>query len=182
MKQKHKGIISIGLMVAAILVIVGYYYSGWWHKATEPPVKVVEPPKSSWTPTDGQLETIGRLSGRLPVLAYPAAKAMAPTSLALFGQRPESLGAAGATGHGNTKRGYVLSLTLVAGPMRYCIINGSFLTEGARMDDGSIVAKIENNRVLLATNDERQWVMLDDGQASSENATHPSGGPKGSQS
>ena len=57
---------------------------------------------------------------------------------------------------------YVLSLTLLAGPVRYCVLDGVFATEGTHLSDGTRVMKIENQRVLIARGNKLEWLPLKD--------------------
>ncbi len=162
MKQKYKGILSAVMALSAVLAILGYYYSGWWQpeRVTQP--RVVTPAASSWTPNKQQLETISRLSGQLSMLTHPSAKSMRQSTLAMFGQHPMPSGQGQRSGYEGARPVYALTLTMVAGPVRYCIINGSLLSEGNRMADGAVVARIETKRVLITLKEERQWVQLDE--------------------
>jgi hypothetical protein len=71
----------------------------------------------------------------------------------------------------------------MAGPQRYCIVEGVLFSEGDTMDNGVQVLKIESHRVLLSQDQERGWIYLDDGRASSTagngKMTRPTGPGKG---
>jgi hypothetical protein len=114
-------------------------------------------------PTDKQVRQMERLYDRMELLAAPAKRQVAAKKLSLFGyQGPE----AAAAGIGNTEpqgleeSRFHLSLVVLAGLNNYCIVDGNFMAEGARMDDGTQVLKIESHRVLIARNHERKWIYL----------------------
>jgi hypothetical protein len=170
MKRKHHGVIVLSVSLAALAAIGVYTGTGLWQK--EGAIKGI--PRQAAVhikaPNEKQVNLMERLYDRMPLLAAPAKRPVAGKKLSLFGyQAPD--GAAfgdGVADHDNlAQSGFRLSLVVLAGFNNYCIVDGKLMTEGARMDDGTRVLKIESHRVLVARNHERKWIYLEDSAPSS---------------
>lgn len=166
MKPRYHGIFSVVLFAATLLIGGVYYYSGWWRSAGTRIQGTPAPPAHAWVPSSRQIDAMQQLAAELPMLASPAARAGGAASLQLFGQRAETdLQEMTASRQVNEEIVHHLSLTLMAGPVRYCIIDGDFYTEGAQLPDGAVVVAIDHQRVLLVRNDTMQWITMDHGEA-----------------
>lgn len=163
MKRKHQGMVSLGVLVAIMLVVGTYYYSGLWHRNYSGNGPSHPPLKDGWMPSKDQIETMQRLSGKLQTLATPDVGTAESAPLTVFGQRTTPSWRHGQDGdafQGKTAHG--LSMTLLAGPVRYCMVDGDFVAEGGRLKDGADVVKIEAKKVLIARGDKRTWVYLEE--------------------
>ncbi len=164
MKRKYQGIVSVIILLLLPVLVGVYYKSGIWRKTLLPTGKPVSPLTSgSWMPTDEQIKSIDELLPDLAVLSTPSPRDSKPAPLFILGQR--SYGGAGTKAQDDSdddKIAYTLSMTLLAGPIRYCIVDGDFVTEGARLADGAAVMRIDKQRVLISKNRKRQWIHLDD--------------------
>lgn len=128
-------------------------------------------------PSDHDLAAIRTLAPKLPSLAVPASRPKDPLLLSLFGQQPYGSVAgfdeAGSDfqDHGDQEMAYGLSMTLLSGATRYCVIDGELVTEGARLADGATVVKIGDQKVLIARQQNMQWISLrEESQASDPNS------------
>jgi len=164
MKDKYQGIVSMGVVILLFLSVGGYYSSGWWVRTPQFKGPVQPPVVDGWMPSPEQIQTMAHFSGSLPALARPEARGAAPANLLLFGQNIQSdADPQGNPGHartaGNTPS---LSLTLLAGPIRYCIVDGAFVAEGARLADGTAVMKIDNQKILIAKDRRVEWIHMEE--------------------
>lgn len=174
MKRKYHGVWVAGVALAALAAIGVYTLAGEWQirdggrrfpRQAVPLIKV---------PTQGQVREMDRLYDQLHLLAVPGKRRVAAKKLSLFGYR-EAMLAPDRGGERDDRSleesEFQLSLVVLAGFGRYCIVDGDFLAEGDRMEDGTQILKIENHRVLITRNRQRKWIYLDEASTSSETAT-----------
>lgn len=172
MKNKHHGLLSVLITMAALVGICGYALSGVWKMST-PAFRnhqVVGPQGSR--PTEGQVRRMMNLLDRLPLLAKPTQRAAEPRQLTLFGDRKSTVAGhdGDSLGAGDFQsRRWRLSLTVAAGVQRFCVIDGAFLAEGDHLPDGSQVRSIESQRVMLSFNLENRWIYLNEEESISSN-------------
>ena len=170
MKRKHHGITVVVIALAALSAIGLYALTGRWQKTNAgrriPPQAAVHVK----TPTEQQARQMDRLFDRLPMLAAPGKRPVEAKKLTLFGYR------AHAADEDWKKRrdsesleqsGFQLSLVVLTGFGRYCILDGNLISEGTQMEDGTVIVKIESHRVLVARDKERRWIYLEDATVSS---------------
>jgi hypothetical protein len=60
----------------------------------------------------------------------------------------------------DSKTAHALTFTFTSGEKRFCIIDGSFYTQGAKLPDGGKIAKIEPGRVRVKKGKSTQWISL----------------------
>lgn len=118
---------------------------------------------AGWMPSAEQVKHMEQLLPKIKQLAEPGSRGNEPSPLYIFGQHVPRSGAHGAYKQADAVRPtYHLSLTLLAGPLRYCIVNGAFVSEGGQLADGAAVKKIDNQRVLIASERQMEWIYLQD--------------------
>lgn len=165
MKRKYHGLTVLSVSMAALMLIGVYAETGLWQKNDA--IKG-RPPLSAGhikMPTEKQVRLMDRLYNRMESLAVPVKRPVAGKALSLFGYRGPGRAALGdgmADRGGLEPSGFHLSMVVLAGLNSYCIVDGKFMTEGARMEDGTRVLKIESRRVLVGRNHERKWITLED--------------------
>jgi len=181
MKHKHHGVWVVGVALTAFAAIGVYALTGEWRikdgvaRLPRPATLQIQVPDAQ------QVREMDRLYGRLPLLAAPHKRAVAAKKLSLFGYQDPAM-----TADGRRKRddgslaenGFKLSLVVVDGAGSFCIVDGAFLSEGDRMEDGTQILKIESHRVLVARNREQKWIYLDyepDHETSSSVTVTPKG-------
>lgn len=170
MKRKHHGMVVAGIALAVTAAVGVYTMTGRWQKTDT--VRRMPPQAAIHlkVPSSQQVQQMDRLYDLLPKLAAPAKRTVAAKKLALFGYQGDALAAdrGGDRGAESLEQsGFRLSLVILAGFGRYCIIDGDFVSEGTRMEDGTAILKIESHRVLVARNEERKWIYLEDAAPSS---------------
>jgi hypothetical protein len=182
-KRKYQGALSAGAFAAMMALVGLYYYSGLWRQVYTPTGSVHAPFVDNWMPSKDQINAIHRLSNSLQSLAVPSDRTVEPCALTLFGQRSMPAWHRGQGGDDAASSVFLhgLSLTLLAGPVRYCVVDGAFILEGSQMKDGSRVLKVENQRVLIARDNKVQWLYLKDDPMAADRPSASSGLPgKGS--
>lgn len=163
MKRKYHGVIVAGMAMAVIVVVSGYAGSGLWQK-TEAVSRIPHPAVIDVkAPSETQVRQMDRLYERMHALAAPSKRNVAARKLSLFGyQGPGNADADLGGNDGSLEQaGFQLTLVVLAGFGSYCIVDGNFMAEGAQMDDGTKVLKIESHRVLIARRHERKWIYLE---------------------
>ncbi|MEJ2153994.1 MAG: hypothetical protein P8X96_01520 [Desulfobacteraceae bacterium] len=174
MKRKHHGVWVAGVALAALAAIVVYTLTGEWRKRDGGRRFPRQPAPFIRVPTQGQVRAMDRLYDRLHLLAAPGKRRVAAKKLSLFGYRRAML-AAELGGERDDRRlkesEFQLSLVVLAGFGRYCIVDGDFLAEGDRLENGAQILKIENHRVLIMRNRQQKWIYLEKASTSSATAT-----------
>ena len=163
MKSRYKGICTLVLFTLVVVMAGFYYFSGAWQSD---PVKAGLgriPPDTVKVPSTAQLRTMRELMPRLTAMAYPSPTDASAVSMVLFGQ--EDAPVAGGRGDqgiiaGGSGGQHQLSITVLAGAVRFCILDGTFLVEGAVLEDGAVLGCIENKRVQLVKQGQVIWVPL----------------------
>lgn len=176
MKRKYQGMFSVCLLLAVVLLAGLYGYSGIWRRAYSGVGSVPAPLADGWMPSPDQIKTMQRLSDNLQALAAPAGWDAESSALTIFGQHTKSSWRRGQGGDAmQSGTDHELSMTLLAGPVRYCIVGGAFVAEGARLKDGCDILKIENKRVLIARGTQKEWLYLAEKPLATdrENASNP---------
>ncbi len=170
MKRKHHGIIVVAVALAAMTAIGVYALTGEWQKTDAgrrmPPQAAVH----IKVPSEQQVRQMDRLMDRLPMLAAPGKRLVEAKELTLFGYQAPALdedGKARRESENLEQSGFQLSLVVLAGVGRYCILDGNLVSEGTQMEDGTAILKIESHRVLVARKKERRWIYLEDATVSS---------------
>ena len=60
----------------------------------------------------------------------------------------------------DAKASYALTFTFAAREKRFCIIDGSFYTQGAELPGGGKIVKIESGRVRVKKEESAEWISL----------------------
>ena len=177
MKRKYQGMLTMGLTALALLLSGVYYRTGTWQTTSLGMGRVPPTGTRTWTPTALQMGSIQKLADELPALAFPVSQRKDRLPLRLFGElSPE--GGRGEIAGRTQAANYGLSLTVLAGPVRFCVIDGSLLAEGERLSDGARVVRIAHQKVLIATEGARKWLSLDDTPAAAPKTFYSHAGPE----
>ncbi len=181
MKKKYNGILAIAVSLAALSAVGGYWQSGVWKSSEGSGIEARPPVVPIKVPSESQVGQMNKLYGKLPQLSSPHARAVAGNHLTLFGHRVDGADTEASDGEAEEASQAQLSLIVMAGSQRYCILDGHFLFEGEILEEGLQVLKIENHRVLVSQNQTEQWIYLEEGQEMSAAADHEvkSGSGKG---
>lgn len=170
MKRKHSGIMVAAVALTAVSAIGIYTLTGRWQKTDAGRRSPPQAAAHIKVPTEQQVREMDRLFDRLPMLAEPVKRPVDANKLTLFGYHAPVWDADGKKRRESEsleQSGFQLSLVVLAGFGRYCILDGDLVSEGTHMEDGTAILKIESHRVLVARDKERRWIYLKDTTASS---------------
>ncbi|MGD9366205.1 MAG: hypothetical protein PVH87_10930 [Desulfobacteraceae bacterium] len=165
MKRKYHGVTVLSVSMAALAAMGVYMGTGLWQNRESHNRIPQRAAINIKVPAEKQVRLMEKLYGRMPLLAVPAKRPVAGKKLSLFGYQVPDQAAIGdgiAAKDALEQSGFQLSLVVLAGLNNYCIVDGKFMAEGAHMEDGTRVLKIESHRVLVARNHERKWIYLED--------------------
>ena len=165
MKPKYHGIFTVLATLVVFGLAGGFYGVGFRPLPGRPEAGPAFPAQKTPLPSPAQLAEVARLSKRLSILAKPGAVAETGMTLKLFGQAAEGRSAAEQarlTEDDSREADHRLSVTLLTGSRRFCIVDGDFLAQGARLPDGFHVARIERNKIELVRGKVRQWLLLEE--------------------
>ena len=163
MKPRYHGMLSTGIVLCTLGAVAAYWLTGYWRSPAGGGVTAPSPALAALhAPSDAQVRTMQSLQERLADLAFPATRPAQAIPLRLFGYHVngshQAVEAAQADGHGEMMD-YKLSLTILAGPRRFCMIDGQFMAEGGQLSDGAKVLKVENRKVLIAMQERQKWIF-----------------------
>lgn len=176
MKTKYHGLLTLVAGFVAFGGMIGYALSGAWQLPLERTPGRLSPEllTSIKVPTADQVRQMEALYGRMAQLAQPSARPVAGRPLTLFGyQDIRDNGIDDETPDNLADRGMRLTLTVLAGFQRYCILDGEFVEEGELLPAGERILKIEAHRVLVAHDQERKWIYLEEDPAVSAVTREP---------
>jgi hypothetical protein len=162
MKPKHDGLLTVVVAAAAVLAaaVLGVLnhpgYMGQLLSSAVKPLPQVRMPDAA------SLERMGQLERRIERLRQPSNPEPASVDLALFGHYPASLIKSGSLAGRSGADGLEpkVSLAFFSPTRRFCIIDGVFYAEHARLQDGGTIAKIEARRVLILRNGVKKWIPV----------------------
>jgi hypothetical protein len=162
MKPKHDALLSVVVAAAAILAAVAYVAlnnpgaMGQMLSGRLTPLPEVRVPEAA------ALERMGQLERRIGRLSQPANPEPEPVDLALFGYHPLSLKpSASLPGQSIANEAEVtLSMAFYSPSKRFCIIDGAYYPENAKLPDGGRIVKIEARRVLIVRNGVQKWIPV----------------------
>lgn len=165
MKRKFNGLITIG-MVAAALIAFAVYAVHISKKTTlrARQARVKEIPKIS-IPNPGTLKEIERVEKQMDRLPHPTAAADEQVNLALFGYYPMKRTTARAIIRRPdlpVRFDHSLTFSFSSATKKFCIIDDVFYSEGSLLPDGGTVLQIEPGRVLIKKQQFQHWISIKD--------------------
>jgi hypothetical protein len=175
MRPKYQGLFTFILTLAVCAAAGGYYYSKIWRLPMPEPEFAGLVDDDAKALSDGQIQAMQRLMSRMTALAVPKNKSQDEVSMALFGQAPVLSGSIQPPAAAGNEGEYALSLTILAGAKRLCIINGSLFTQGASLPDGAVVAQIEPKKAKIISQGKIKWVPLIETGSATVSSAQPKG-------
>jgi hypothetical protein len=162
MKPKHDGLFSV--VVAAAVICATLAYGSLKHPGEMGRMLSVHanPLPEVQVPAAAALERMEQLEKRIGRLNQPANPEPAPLDLALFGYHPLSL-KPGARLPGESIDEAVeptVSMAFYSANKRFCIIDGVYHTENAKLPDGGRIVKVEARRILIVRNGVQKWIPV----------------------
>lgn len=156
------------LWACALLISSGIVVTGMLVKRSEPGARPAPPAPvvqiaAIKVPDPEVLDEMERLTARMGAIAYPK-PGMSPTvGLELFGYEPlreSRIGARGKRVVLKPRIHYLITMAFSAGKQRFCVVDGTFYPEGARLADGARIVRVEYDRVLMEKGRIRNWVPV----------------------
>jgi len=166
MKRKKSGLLSVGIILAALGAAYIYYDYDYW-KRTEPlQVRSVQPLASIWVPDQSTIKEMQRFERHMDQLVQPSGSDTQSVDLMLFGHQSTDIPYRGSRGHRAQQlpidMNYALSFAFVSNSQRICLIDNKFYSQGAELPDGARIIKIEPKRVLIQKKRFKKWIDTKD--------------------
>lgn len=159
MQAKTYGLFSAALVAAALAVSVAYAAWLTGQRASEPQRLRVPPLPPVPQVPPGLREGMQALRGELPRLAVPLATKTPRVDLTLFGYAPVDRNVTGLRDQAGSALlpRHTVSMTFVSTRSRFCVIDDRFYIQGATLEDGVRVARVQKDRVLLEGRGLSEW-------------------------
>lgn len=163
MRKKYLPIYAVSLFVLALALVGVYAYrvlTGPIRVKGVPPVKTVS---TVLIPDQKTLEEMTKLENRMGELLKPVSERREPVNLKLFGYEPVQKGKLyrGRVGPGLLRKSvHLLTMAFKGLSKGFCVIDGIFYPQGASLPDGSVIRRVERNRVLLIKRKQKIWVDM----------------------
>jgi len=165
MKRKYFGILSASIFFLALSITILYIIDGSWKKGQGVRFSPIKPLFDFTVPGPSAIKEIKRLENRMPDFVYPPKSDYADVNLLLFGfqpvERPMTL-ARGSAGERSIPGDYSLTFAFTSDKKRFCIIDGSFYSEGSTLPGAGKIVKIESKRVLVKKHKLSRWIPMRD--------------------
>ncbi len=167
MKRKHSGLLTFILIFLTLSITV--LYATQDHGKEIDTIRISSGVKSLpvvSVPASSLVKDIENLEKIMTDLPRPQRPDLSPVNLTLFGYQP--MGKLRVASRGkqtvlSTRMDYNLSLAFTSGKKRFCVIDGTFYTEGGHLPDGAIIIKIEPNRALIGKRQIKEWISIAEG-------------------
>jgi len=148
MKRKYYALIAVALFLVSIVLAVFYTITLADRVSKEEiRISVVTAFPTIDVPGPVTIGEMKKLGERGEELSQPGASYADDLNLSLFGYHVVKDAGGGVASGPETS--YSLTMAFAAGKSRYCVIGGSFYTEGDVLPDGGKVALIEMDKVLI---------------------------------
>ena len=173
MRRKHKGLVSLGLILPILIATAVYALGGFWKTNDKVSIHRMKPLPNINIPGTSTLREIDRLGKKLRSITYPGGSQEAPVDLIMFGYQSNIESGQGAgqrydpATYGRqitlpVEMNYSLTFAFSSGKERFCFVNSIFCSEGDRLDDGGRILKIESGRVLIEKRGFKKWIFPDE--------------------
>ncbi|MCP4367846.1 MAG: general secretion pathway protein GspB [Deltaproteobacteria bacterium] len=169
MKRKHRGLITIGLVLPVLIAAAVYALGGFWKTGDKVSIHRMKPLPNIPIPETSTLREIDRLGKKLKSIAYPGGSQGGPVDLIMFGYQSiqESGQKYDPATYGRqitlpVEMNYSLTFAFSSEKERFCFVNNIFCGEGDSLDDGGRILKIEPGRVLIEKRGFKKWVFPDE--------------------
>lgn len=163
MKRKYFGILSVSIFFLALSITALYVIDGSWKKGQGVRFSPIKPLFDFTVPGPSAIKEIKRLENRMPDFIYPPKSDPKDINLFLFGfqrvEKPITL-ARGNAGEMSIPGDYSLTFAFISDKKRFCIIDGSFYSEGSNLPGAGKIVKIESKRVLVKKHKQSRWISL----------------------
>jgi hypothetical protein len=163
MRKKYLPTYAISLFLLAFGLAGFYGYRALANPVRVERISLVKPVSTLLVPDEQALGEMAKLQDQMGRLLQPVPEKLEPVNLRLFGYEPVRQGAL-RQGNGGTgllrENIHLLTMAFKGMTKGYCVIDGSFYPQGASLPDGSIIRRVERNRVLLVKRKQKLWIDM----------------------
>jgi hypothetical protein len=164
LKPKHQSLTAAVILV--ISVAAGLTYAVYHFRSVGHDENIGSAPLFSQVrvPTAQEMNIMGQLKPKFSDLSVPSEPTPGPVALEIFGYRQpvfRSNEAGDAVDESSGPLTYTLTFTFSSGSRRFCIVNGNFYPQGARLPDGAQIVRIEAYQVLIRKKERQIWIPLE---------------------
>lgn len=163
MKRKYLGILSVSIIFLALSITALYVIDGSWKKGQGVRFSPIKPLLDFTVPGPSAIKEIKKLENRMPEFIYPPKSDPKDANLFLFGwqqvEKPK-ISAYSSAGEMSIPGDYSLTFAFTSDKKRFCIIDGSFYSEGSILPGAGKIVKIESKRVLVKKHKLSRWISL----------------------
>ena len=162
MKKKHYGpaVVIMIILVFTAAVIFGMISVNAAKEKTYYKSRGPLPEITAFVSIDH--EKINRLIKEMPSLLGSKQKAgiIDPPDLKLFNNFQSVAAADEGKNTVSDNMGYHLSFAFVSDSKKFCVINGRFYSEGGTLPDGTLIDRVESERVRVSNNKLKKWLAI----------------------
>jgi len=165
MKRKHHGLISIVIIVVVLIPTAIYAVYFLQVPVKSNTVRFMETSSEFIVPDMTVMKEISKIESKMMELANPIELESVSDQSIRFWQysdqnnsRYKTLDQRGE--NVDFKASYALTFTFTSGEKKFCIIDGSFYTQGADLPDGGKILKIESGKVWVKKGELTTWISL----------------------
>ena len=165
MKIKYHNLLSTGIICMALVVAGAYTLGAAWKTTGEARIGHLKPLPVINVPGPTVMKEVEQLGKKMNGLAYPPQSDSSGVNLLLFGYEPvkeRRVAVGGRQTESPWRIGHSLTFTFFSDRKRFCIIDGSFYSEGAMLPGGGKIVKIKPDRVLVKRQNSSTWIPLDE--------------------
>ncbi|MBW2095137.1 MAG: hypothetical protein JRI80_09630 [Deltaproteobacteria bacterium] len=163
MRKKYLPIYAVAFFLLAFGLAGFYAYLVLTNPLRVKPVSPAKPVPALLVPDEQTLDEMAKLEKQMGRLLQPVPEKMEPVNLKLFGYEPVREGKLkhGRGGPGLLRENmHLLTMAFKGMTKGFCVIDGTFYPQGASLPDGSIIRRVERNRVLLVKRNRKIWIDM----------------------
>ena len=165
MKRKHHGLISIVIIVVVLIPTAIYAVYFLQAPVKSNTVRFMETSSEFIVPDMTVMKEISEIEGKMMELANPIELESVSDQPIRFWHYSDQNNSRYKTidpGGENVdfKAAYALTFTFTSGEKKFCIMDGSFYSQGADLPDGGKILKIESGKVWVKKGELTTWISL----------------------
>jgi hypothetical protein len=165
MKRKHNGLIAIIIMGAVLLPTAIYAVYSSQIAGGMDTARLRAFPSDFTVPDTGVMKRLSILENEMVDIANPKTpKSTLDRDIRFWRYSSQNYHRYTANGQEqeeiDSKTAHALTFAFTSGEKKFCIIDGSFYTQGAELPGGGKIVQIESGRVRVKKGKSAQWISL----------------------
>lgn len=165
MKRKHHGMISIVIIVVVLIPTAIYAVYSLQGPIRGKPFRLTGASSEYTVPDMTVMKEISKLERKMMELANPVElESVSDQPISFWHYSDQNYSRNKTIDQGgekvNFKAVYALTFTFASDEKKFCIIDGSFYTQGADLPDGGKILKIETGKVWVKKGELTTWISL----------------------